>query len=45
MAKKIPVIICVIRHTLNKDPKFHQNEMLRGAGRSTRDPLIILIRG
>ena len=33
------------RHSPNNDPKFHQAEILLGAGRSTRALLIILIRG
>lgn len=45
MAKNNPVKICVIKHTPNKDPKFHQAEMFTGAGRSTKALLAILIKG
>lgn len=39
------MIICVARHNPRSDPKFHQTEMLEGAGRSTSAWLAILIRG
>lgn len=45
MASRRPVRICVIRQTASRDPKFHQAEMLEGAGRSTKELLIIFSRG
>lgn len=39
------MIICKIRHTPNKEPKFHQVEMLDGVGRSMNEWLIILSKG
>lgn len=35
----------MIKHTPNKDPKFHQAEMFTGAGRSTNALFAILIKG
>lgn len=37
--------IWMIKQSPRMDPKFHQEEMLMGAGRSTRALLAILIRG
>lgn len=34
-----------MRQTANREPKFHQAEMLDGAGRSIRELLIIFSRG
>lgn len=34
-----------MRQTANREPKFHQAEMLDGAGRSIRELLIILVGG
>lgn len=34
-----------MRQTASKEPKFHQAEMLDGAGRSIRELLIIFSRG
>lgn len=45
MAKKIPVRICRIRQVPNKDPKFHQAEMLEGLGRSMNELLMIFASG
>lgn len=45
MAKKIPVKSWIIKHNPNKDPKFHQLEILDGAGKSISALLIILIKG
>lgn len=45
MARKSPVRICVAKHSPKRDPKFHQTEMLDGAGRSTTASLAILSRG
>jgi len=45
MAKNKPVAIWVTRHNPKMDPKFHQAEILIGAGRSTKALLAILIRG
>lgn len=45
MAKNSPVRICTIKHNPNKDPKFHQEEILIGAGRSTNALLAILNNG
>ena len=39
------MIIWALRQTPNNDPKFHQDEILIGAGRSTKELLIILIKG
>ena len=44
MAKKRPVMIWTIRQTPRRDPKFHHDEMLDGAGRSMNEWLIILNR-
>ncbi len=33
------------RHTASREPKFHQAEILDGAGRSIRELLIIFNRG
>lgn len=45
MAKNTPVIIWIIKHNPNKDPKFHSVEILDGVGRSINELLIILIIG
>ena len=45
MAKNSPVIIWAPKHKLNKDPKFHNNEIFLGAGKSTKLLLIILVKG
>ena len=45
MASSRPVRIWVMRQTANREPKFHQAEMLDGAGRSIRELLIIFSRG
>ena len=45
MAKKSPVKICIIKQIPNREPKFHQSEILIGAGRSTRALFIIFIKG
>lgn len=39
------MIIWIIRQTPNREPKFHHDEMLDGAGRSMKEWLIILSRG
>lgn len=45
MAKNSPVAIWVAKHRPRMEPKFHQAEMFRGAGRSMRELLMILARG
>ena len=45
MARKIPVIIWIIRHNPSREPKFHHMESLLGEGRSMSDPLIIRNNG
>lgn len=45
MARNKPVAICVARHNPSRDPKFHQAEILDGAGRSIRALLAIFKRG
>ena len=45
MASRRPVRICVARQMASRDPKFHQAEMLEGAGKSIRELLIIFSRG
>lgn len=45
MAKNNPVRIWIIKHNPNKDPKFHQIEILIGAGKSTKALLAILNKG
>lgn len=35
----------MIRQTPNREPKFHQDEILEGAGKSMNEWLIILISG
>lgn len=45
MARNKPVAICRIKHTPNRDPKFHQAEILDGAGRSINESLTILASG
>jgi hypothetical protein len=36
MAKNSPVRICTIKQSPKRDPKFHQEEILEGAGKSTK---------
>ena len=45
MAKNNPVTIWVIKHKPKIEPKFHQAEILIGAGKSTSALLAILIKG
>lgn len=45
MAKKRPVAIWIIRQSPRREPKFHQAEILEGAGRSARASLAIFKRG
>lgn len=45
MARNRPVRICRMRHTPNREPKFHQAEILEGVGKSMNDSLMILISG
>lgn len=45
VAKNRPVRICRMRHSPNKDPKFHHAEMLDGAGRPMSELLTILASG
>lgn len=45
MARNSPVKICRARQIPKRDPKFHQEEMFDGAGRSMKELLIIFIRG
>lgn len=45
MARKRPVRSWRARQSPRREPKFHQMEMLMGAGRSTRASLAILSRG
>ena len=44
MASSRPVRIWVMRQTANREPKFHQAEMVDGAGRSISELLIIFSR-
>lgn len=37
--------IWAIRHNPNSEPKFHQAEMLEGAGRSTKASFAIFSKG
>lgn len=37
--------ICITRQTPKRDPKFHQEDKLAGAGRSTKALLIIFRAG
>lgn len=37
--------IWIIKHSPNKDPKFHRVEMFEGVGRSINELLMILIIG
>lgn len=39
------MMIWVIRQSPSREPKFHQAEMLEGAGRSTRASFAIFNRG
>lgn len=45
MARNRPVRIWIIRQIPSKDPKFHHDEMLDGAGRSINDSFTIFISG
>lgn len=45
MASRRPVRICVARQMASREPKFHQAEILEGAGRSIRESLTIFSRG
>lgn len=45
MASSSPVTIWVVRQIPSSDPKFHQDEMLDGVGRSIRESLMIFRRG
>lgn len=45
MARKRPVRIWATKHMPSKEPKFHQTEILAGAGRSTRAWLVIFSKG
>lgn len=45
MARKRPVRIWAIRQRPSREPKFHQAEILEGAGRSTNASLAIFRRG
>lgn len=38
-------MICMIRHSPSREPKFHQMEMLDGVGRSMNAPLTIFRSG
>lgn len=38
-------MICTMRQTPRREPKFHHDEMLDGVGRSMKESLIILNRG
>jgi hypothetical protein len=41
IARNSPVRIWVMRQIPNRDPKFHQELMLEGVGRSVREELMI----
>lgn len=45
MARNNPVRIWVIKQSPRREPKFHQTEMLEGAGRSTSASFAIFRRG
>ena len=45
MARKSPVRIWIIKHSPRSEPKFHHNEILDGAGRSTRAWFMIFKSG
>lgn len=45
MARNKPVMIWMMRQSPSKDPKFHQDEMLDGVGRSMNEWLMILSSG
>lgn len=45
MARNNPVRICVAKHSPRSEPKFHQTEILEGAGRSTSASFVILSSG
>jgi hypothetical protein len=45
MARNNPVKICNIKHRPSKEPKFHQLEILEGAGRSINALFIIFKSG
>jgi hypothetical protein len=45
MARNSPVITCKTRHRPSIDPKFHQIEILLGAGRSIIELFMIFTKG
>lgn len=45
MVKNKPVIIWIIKHNPNNDPKFHKDEIFDGVGKSINELFIILIIG
>lgn len=45
MARKSPVRICIARQAPRIEPKFHQEEIFEGVGRSMNESLRILSRG
>lgn len=45
MANNKPVVIWIIRQVPRSEPKFHQEEMLDGVGRSMNELLIIFASG
>ena len=45
MARNKPVRICIIKQRPRREPKFHQAEILTGAGRSVTALFAIFIRG
>jgi hypothetical protein len=45
MARNIPVRICILRHSPSNEPKFHQDEIFDGEGKSIRALLAIFITG
>jgi hypothetical protein len=45
IAKKIPVMICMIRQIPNIDPKFHHVLIFDGVGKSANELFMILING
>ncbi len=45
MARKSPVRIWIIKQRPRREPKFHQTEMLEGAGRSTSASFAIFRSG
>lgn len=45
IARKIPVIIWIVKQKPNIDPKFQKWEILDGAGRSIKEEFIMETRG